>query len=197
MLGTTCVNSAGGVCTASINVDKAQLWGAEFAMNSKAILSSLFTQWNGGIYVDLGYAYTDTEQKTGADKGKPINDIPLHTITGKLSYKTPNWQLYTRYRGTLKKSTSEVTPNFMRQNGITKVADYSIYIPKYYKDMHLVDLGTSYRFSNGITLGFVINNLFDLDTTKDFFMYSGNFPKASYSTLVPGRNYYLSISADF
>ena len=198
MLDTICENRNDNTyCTASVNVDKAQLWGAELDINSKALLSSLFTQWNGGIYVDLGYAYTDTEQKSGDEKGLPLNVVPLHTLTGKLSYKTPNWQLYTRYRGTFKKPTAtDVTANFMWGTAVTGF-DYSVNIPKYYKDMHLVDLGTSYRFSNGITLGFVINNLFDLDTTKDFFMYERNFTRAEYSTLVPGRNYYLSISADF
>ena len=66
-------------CLYYYNIGKAQLWGAEFAMNSKALLSSLFTKWNGGIYVDISYAYTDTEKKSGDDKGEPLNSVPLQT----------------------------------------------------------------------------------------------------------------------
>ena len=189
MLDTICeVKHAGDTqCLYYYNIGKAQLWGAEFAMNSKALLSSLFTKWNGGIYVDISYAYTDTEQKSGDKKGEPLNSVPLHSLTTKLSYKTPSWQLYGRYKGNFKRPTSNISAR----------AGYEQNVPKFYKTLHMVDLGTSYRFSNGVTLGFVANNLLDIDTTKDFIMWQQNFAKASYSTMIPGRNYWLSVSADF
>ncbi len=177
-------------CSINVNVAKAQLWGAEFAMNSKAILSSLFTKWNGGLFVDISYAYSDTEQKTGDQKGRPLNDIPLHTLRGKLSYKTPKSATYISYRGNFRHSTSTITPGALADGSIAV-------LPEYFKDIHIVDLGTSYRFNNGITLGFVVNNLLDKDFTKDFFMWRANFPRTSYGTMLPGRNYWLSVSADF
>lgn len=178
------------VCSINTNVNKAQLWGAEAAINSKALLSPLFTQWGGGIFVDLSYAYADTEQKTGDQKGKPLNDIPLHSLSSKLSYKTKNSQTFLSYKGTFKKSTSEVTVTTRNCEGYCGKPDY-------YKDIHIVDLGTNYRFDNGVTLGLVINNLLDKDFTKDFFMWRQNFPKTSYGTMLPGRNYWLNLSADF
>lgn len=199
--GYVCENNTAGTspsssptCSINVNVDKARLIGAEFAMNSKALLSSLFTKYNGGIYVDLSYAYTDTERLTGSDEGKPLNDIPLHTITGKLSYKTPSWQLYTRYRGTLKKPVHNTL--VARYLTAANIATYGKY-PDYYKDLHIVDLGTSYRFKNGITLGFVINNLLDKDTTGEYFTYGDNAHKNAYEMHIPGRNYWLNLSADF
>ena len=186
-------------CSITINVDEARLWGAELAINSKALLTSLFTRWNGGIFVDLGYAYTDTERKTGADKGKPLNDIPLHTLSAKLSYKTPNWQLYTRYRGTFKKhmyNSMSAKPGAAEIN--TFFAQYGQYLngPGYYKDIHIVDLGTSYRFENGITLSFVINNLLDKDY-EAYYNWAANDSKSAYGMYIPGRNYWLNVSADF
>ena len=196
--GYSCANNNPGTgsgsispsCSINVNVAKAQLWGAEFAMNSKALLSSLFTKWNGGIYVDISYAYSDTEQKTGDQKGKPLNDIPLHTLRGKLSYKTPKSATYISYRGNFKHSTSQITPGALADGSIAV-------IPEYFNDIHIVDLGTSYRFKNDITLGFVVNNLLDKDFTKDYFMWRANFPRTSYGTMLPGRNYWLTLSADF
>lgn len=178
-------DSISPVCSINVNVSKALLWGGEAQLNFKSLLSSLFTQWGGGIFVDLGYSYTDTEQKSGTEKGKPLNDIPLHSLSSKLSYKTANLNTYLRYKGTFKKTTSK----------INAAAGYAI--PEYFKDIHIVDLGTNYRFSNGVTLGLVVNNLLDKDFTKDFFMWRANFPRTSYSTILPGRNYWLNISADF
>lgn len=186
MLDTICEARSGDTkCLYYYNVGKAKLWGAEFAVNSKALLTSLFTQWGGGIFVDLSYAYTDTEQKTGDNKGEPLNDVPLHSLSGKLAYKTSQWELYSRYKGTFKRPTSEITTD----PGYTK--------PDYYKDLHLVDLGTSYRFKNNVTVGLVVNNLFDKDTTREYFMWRQNFAKSMYSTMIPRRNYWLTIGADF
>lgn len=187
MLNTTCQVQQNGdtQCLYYINVGKAKLWGVEFAMNSKALLGSLFTQWGGGIYVNLNYAYTDTEQRTGDKKGMPLNDVPLHSLSGKLAYKTSNWEIYSRYKGTFKRPTSEITLS----QGYTK--------PEYYKDLHLVDLGVNYRFKNGINVGLVVNNLLDKDTTREYFMWRQNFAKSMYSTMVPRRNYWLTIGTDF
>ena len=172
-------------CRIWTNVDKAQLWGAELAINSKAFLTSLFTKWNGGIYVDLSYAYTDTEQKTGDSKGKQLNNVPLHTLTGKLSYKTANSNTYIHYKGTFKKSTETLSV-------------YSGFpIPDYFKDIHIVDLGTSYSFKNGITLALVVNNLLDKNFAEEYFMREANNPRSMYNTILPGRNYWLNLSADF
>lgn len=184
--GFVCDNAA-PLCQIKDNVGKAQLWGAEVALNSKALLSSLFIQWGGGIFVDLSYAYTDTEQKSGKQKGKPLNAIPLHSLSSKLSYKTKNSSTYLSYKGLLKKTTEKLSP-------ATGFA-----IPKYYKDIHIVDLGTNYRFDNGITLGFMINNLLDKDFTQDYIEYSSSTTgvRSAYGTMLPGRNYWLNISADF
>lgn len=60
-----------------------------------------------------------------------------------------------------------------------------------------MDLGASYHFKNGVHLGFVINNLLDKDTTKEYFTYGENAFKNAYEMHIPGRNYWLNLSADF
>ena len=184
MLNTICETKTGVAtdeCHFYYNVGEMQLWGAELAINSKALLQQVFARWGGGIFVDIGYAYTDSNTKT-EEKGANQFTIPIHTLTGKLSYKTSNWQLYTRYRGTYNKTTS---------------VNASYNLPKYYKDLHMMDLGTSYRFENGITLGFVINNLLDIDTVGEFWQAGTPLGTSSYGVMVPGRNYWLNVSADF
>ena len=62
-----------------------------------------------------------------------------------------------------------------------------------------LDLGLDYKTSDKITLGFVVNNLFDLDTV-DYFVYQGARGLAysnSYQRMIAGRNYWLNIRAEF
>lgn len=70
---------------------------------------------------------------------------------------------------------------------------------EYFKDTHIVDLGLDYKAGDKITLGFVVNNLFDFDTV-DYFVYQGTRGLAysnSYQRMIAGRNYWLNIRAEF
>lgn len=188
--GYTCQSSGSVWCYIYDNVNKAQLWGAEVALNSKALMTSILPA-GSGIFIDLSYAYTDTEQKSGDEKGKPLNDIPLHTLYGKLSYKTARSATYISYKGRFNKTTSSL------QGTSGRVTYYTI--PDFYTNIHLVDIGTSYRFKNDVSLGFVINNVLDKDFTRDFYKYSSSPTgiRSAYGTMLPGRNFWLTLSADF
>ena len=63
--------------------------------------------------------------------------------------------------------------------------------------MHVVDLGANYKFSNGITIGAVINNLLD-ENFVDYVTYDGGARYTNqYQRMIPGRNLWLNIRADF
>ena len=139
-----------------------------------------------GFYFDLAYAYTKTERKSGTNKGKPLNNVPEHNLSAKLSYKKTKWDTYVRYVGKYR------TPAFGAHAANVGPGEY-------FKDTHIVDLGLDYKTSDKITLGFVVNNLFDFDTV-DYFTYTsgrGLSYSNSYQRMIAGRNYWLNIRAEF
>ncbi|KAA6227399.1 TonB-dependent receptor [Campylobacter sp. LR185c] len=179
----TCNSSVGTGCSLYENVDEAVSRGIEIAMNSKALFSNIIPR---GIWLDFSYAYTETEQRTGDNKGLALNDIPKYSLFSKLTYKGTNWDLFARYSGKLKTPTD---------NSHTA----NVGPGAYFKNMHVVDLGADYRFKNGITISGVINNLFDKDFV-DYFTYQGTRGTSysnNYQRMIPGRNFWLNVRADF
>ena len=65
----------------------------------------------------------------------------------------------------------------------------------YFEDTHVVDLGANYTFSNGITVGAMINNLFNTNFTR--YDLVGTNLNQVYQRILPSRNYWLTIRADF
>ncbi|MWV62658.1 TonB-dependent receptor [Helicobacter saguini] len=182
--GQTC-NVGATTCSVSDNVDRAMSAGLELAANMKRIL---------GIGFDTTYSFLHTEQLSGNSKGMPLNKVPAHTLTMKLSYKLNAFDIYLRYVG-----------KFMTPTKTSVAQDREMEaIGQYFKPINLVDLGTSYKFDNKWTLNFMINNLFDQKFT-DFIMYanpSNTLPNGQgianrYQSLIPGRNYWVSVSLDF
>lgn len=177
-----CAAGTGNTCSLPINEDKARIYGGEFGLKSTKMLADLTT----GFYFDLAYAYTKTERKSGTNKGKPLNNVPEHNLSAKLSYKKSKWDSYVRYVGKYR------TPAFGAHSANAGPGEY-------FKDTHIVDLGLDYKTGDKITLGFVVNNLFDFDTV-DYFVYQGTRGLAysnSYQRMIAGRNYWLNIRAEF
>lgn len=170
-------------CNIYENIDKAVVSGVEISLKSKALLTSVIPN---GIYGDLNYALTETEKKSGADKGSDLNDVPRHNLSAKLSYKQSKWDTYVRYVGKLKTPT-------------TNAHTANIGPGAYYKDMHTVDLGANYHFNKKWTLGAVINNLLDEDFV-DYVTYQGARGLSytnNYQRMIPGRNLWLTLRAEF
>lgn len=174
-------NTTGERCVFPQNVAKAKAQGIEIALNSKALLTDFIPR---GIYFDLAYSLTDTEQRSGDEAGRPLNNVPLHNLSTKVSYKGGNWDTYLRYVGKYK------TPTY-------GVHVASIGPGRWYEDLHTVDLGANYRFKNNVTVGAVINNLFDLDTVDYVAYNNGNSLANNYQRMIPGRNLWLTVKADF
>ncbi|TQR33052.1 ferric enterobactin uptake receptor [Campylobacter sp. MIT 99-7217] len=170
-------------CSIYENISKARTQGVEFSLQSKALLSDFIPR---GIFVDINYALTDTDQRSGDRKGKPLNNVPLHNLSGKISYKGESWGSYLRYVGKYK------TPTFGSHTA-------NVGPGRWYKDMHTVDLGADYRFKNGISISAVVNNLLDKDYV-DYVVYQGTRGQSytnNYQRMIPGRNFWLNIRADF
>lgn len=179
----TCGSQGGATCSIYENVDEATSKGFELAINSKPLFERVIPR---GIYVDFSYGYTKTEQKSGDNKGKALNDVPKHNLTTKISYKAPSWNTYLRWVAKLD------TPADNAHTANSGLDDK-------FKDMHVVDLGYNYKFKNGITVGAVINNLLD-ENFVDYQTYQGSRGLAytnTYQRMIPRRNLWLTIRADF
>ncbi|MWV61205.1 TonB-dependent receptor [Helicobacter saguini] len=80
---------------------------------------------------------------------------------------------------------------------------------RFYKDYQLVDLGASFKFLKNYMVTFSINNLFDVDfyspiiygvtTGADGSLSASNRNPIlnSYQTIIPRRNFYLSLRYEF
>jgi len=115
-----------------INVNKANLRGIEATFSWQATDALRFTN---------NYTFSDSEQKTGSNKGKPLNDTPRHMINASVDYAVSEplslWT-HANMRGRSEDSSNEETPSFT-----------------------LVDMGANYKLTKNLNLGAAVYNLFD------------------------------------
>lgn len=115
-----------------INVDEAQINGLEVTFDRD------LNEWST---LRANYTYIDSEQKTGSNKGRPLNTIPKHNVN--VTFDTqPNddvnlWARY-NYRGEALNSSNEA------------LAAYSFY-----------DAGLNYHFNEHLVAKLGVYNLFD------------------------------------
>ncbi len=132
----------------SINIDKAEVKGAE-VVGRYQIMDNLS--------VRLNYTLTDSEQKSGAQKGLPLTNTAKHMANATLDWRlTPalSMQLMSEYR----------SRRYNRINATTGEADY-------WKEYSVMHLGGQYQFTPNVTLTARINNLLD----KDFTTFDSSF----------------------
>lgn len=180
-----CGINGGNQCNVYKNVDKAMSSGAEVALKMKFIYNITF---------DTSYAFTYTKQLSGANKGEPIVNIPMHNVSAKLSYVYNDFDVYLRWQGKFKAPTPI--------SGSRGVSTRSV-LGKYYKDYQILDLSSSYKFLDYLTLTFSINNLLNtnfvdlvLYNTRGGFNNPDNYVN-SYQYYLPGRSYWMSLKVDF
>ncbi|OCR87232.1 hypothetical protein CFT12S00416_08685 [Campylobacter fetus subsp. testudinum] len=176
-----CGVNGGATCSIYENVDEATSKGFEFGFNSKPLFTSVIPR---GVYLDFSYGYIKTEKKSGQNEGKALNDVPKHSLSTKLSYKTPSWDTYLRWTAKIDTPTDN-----------THTANAGL--NEYFNDVHIVDLGTNYKFKNGITVGAVVNNLLDKDFVDYVAYNNGKSYTNNYQRMIPGRNFWLTVRADF
>jgi len=121
-----------------INVNKANLRGIEATLNWQATAALRFSS---------NYTYSESEQKTGSNKGNPLNDTPRHMLNGSLDYAVSaplSLWTHANMRGRSEDSSLEGTPSIT-----------------------LVDMGGNYKLSQNLNLGLAVYNLFDKQVNKD------------------------------
>ncbi|MEW6761028.1 MAG: TonB-dependent receptor [Pseudomonadota bacterium] len=168
----------------STNVDEAVTRGAEIATR--------FPIAQGWV-ASANYTYTDSEQKSGPNAGKPLGDTPEHALNARLSWDiSQGWNSWLR---------AEYRSERFRDPGssaATRTAKETLGDYKGYTQLHL---GTSYQLTKNVTINAAIYNLLN----KDFVDYRPyRAPGATnptwssvYVNNMDGRRLWLSASADF
>lgn len=144
------------------NVDKANMRGVEVTANW--IISP---EWN----LAANYTFTDTEQKSGDFKGKPLNKQPRHMANATLNWETtPEMETWARinFRG----KTSE----YLSRTSMSKST------PSY----AFVDVGTSYSLTKQLNLIGGVYNVFDRRIERD-----------NYGSTLEGRRYNIGLNYNF
>ncbi|XLX41238.1 TonB-dependent receptor domain-containing protein [Ectopseudomonas mendocina] len=149
-----------GTCSQQINIDEAVTQGLELAAS-----------WNFAPAWTLSgnYTYTDSEQKSGDNKGQPLTNTPEHLANAKLAWQTTdrlNLWLKSEYRGERARFTSKYE-NLANANG-SYSTNQSIYdtLGKNTKAYTLFHLGGSFKASENVTFNAAIYNLLDKDFVK-------------------------------
>ncbi|MCK7608294.1 TonB-dependent receptor [Acinetobacter portensis] len=144
--------------TYKYNVDKAEIKGIEFTTDY------LITDY---LKYRHSYTYTDSEQKSGADKGKPLNDISKHMFNVGLEWDiNDQWLLWTQanYRSkTIGNADGEQRPGYT-----------------------FVDLGAVYKYSDQLQFSTGIYNVANKNVLDD-----GN------SWVLDGRRYSVAMNFKF
>ncbi|MEJ6472688.1 ligand-gated channel protein [Pseudoalteromonas piscicida] len=156
-------NQFGSLPTTYVNVDEAVTQGGEISFSG---------QLTEKLKLSANYTYTDSEQKTGAYAGNPLNQLPKHLFQTSLNYQHSDelstWLRF-HYRG------EESQP-------VTGPSRRSLVAPSY----NLTDFGANYQLNEAIKLGFGVYNLFDEEITLE-----------EYGYIEDGRRYWASLGWSF
>ncbi|HZJ95785.1 MAG TPA: TonB-dependent receptor [Thiopseudomonas sp.] len=143
-----------GICSQKINVDDAVTKGVELA-----------AQWyfTDDWSIKGNYTYTDSEQKSGKDKGAQLTNTPRHLANASLNWEANdrlNLWLNTEYRG----KRSRFTSKYANLDATEK----SIYttLGSKTKAYTLFHLGGSYQATDVLAFNATIYNLLNKDFVK-------------------------------
>ncbi|MCV2217354.1 TonB-dependent receptor domain-containing protein [Thauera sp. Sel9] len=169
------------------NIDKVVIQGVELA-----------GRWQISPVWGLrgNYTYTDSEQKSGANKGRPLNNTAKHMMNATL-----DWQAMDKLNVFL---TMEARSK--RYRGVINDEE------AHYKDYEVFHLGASYQVNNNITVNARVNNLLDRDfttyrTTFNDLNGDGRYDSSAspsevtylddYNNKDKARNFWISVNARF
>ncbi|THF56871.1 TonB-dependent receptor domain-containing protein [Pseudothauera rhizosphaerae] len=168
--------------TRATNIDEVVIQGVELAARWQ-ITNTWALRGN--------YTYTDSEQKSGAEKGRPFGNSAKHMLNATLDWRAlPNLDVFLTLE-----SRSKRYRNY----------DTTLQKERYYKDYDVFHLGASYKVNEHVTINGRINNLLD----EDFTSYKTSFAwDAAEGEWVPtylddynnkdkARNFWVSVNAKF
>ncbi|GBO49411.1 TonB-dependent receptor domain-containing protein [Pectobacterium versatile] len=180
------------------NIGKAVTQGVE--------LGSTIPLWSEDWTLNVNYTFTDSEQKGGLNPGAPLTNTPKHMANARLNWNV-NDKLSTWLKAEYRDKTARYTQNY---SSFTSAAQREAYDDKgaYFKSFTVVNWGGSYKVSKDVTLNGAVNNLLDKDFTSGIRTYGsgrGAFTTADYysfsrvtsGSVLPGRNYWLSVNVNF
>ncbi|NNP71350.1 outer membrane siderophore receptor [Acinetobacter defluvii] len=144
------------------NVDKANMRGVEATLGWKVTPDLNWT---------ANYTFTDTEQKSGQFKGKPLNEMPEHMFNTTLDWQsTDQVNMWGRYN-----FRSETSDYLGRTNMSQGKPAYG-----------MIDVGINYKPTSQIQIAAGIYNVFDKEIDT-----------ATYSYVLDGRRYNLGLTYNF
>jgi outer membrane receptor for ferrienterochelin and colicins len=126
----------------TVNIDEVVIEGAELAGRWQIV---------DALALRANYTFTDSEQKSGAEKGLPLGNSARHMFN-----TTLDWHVSEAVNVFL---TAEARSK--RFYGVHAITGEEIN----YKDYEVLHLGASYEVSESVTLSLRVNNLLDRDFT--------------------------------
>ncbi|MGJ8757102.1 ligand-gated channel protein [Acinetobacter sp. HC8-3S] len=144
------------------NVDKASMRGAELTFGWQALPN---------VNVSANYTFTDTEQKSGVNKGKPLNEMPKHMFN-----TTADWEINDQFSSWGRVNYRSKTSDYLSRTAMAKGK------PAY----TMVDVGLNYKPTQNIAVAAGVYNLFDKEIDKD-----------TYNYVLDGRRYNLGVTYSF
>ena len=138
---------------------------------TQGIEASFATMLTDNLSWDIGYTFTDSEQKSGDFKGEPLNRIPKHRVHTNVSWDaTDNLNVW-----------GELNYVGETSDGLSRTS-----MAEGYPDYTLVDTGLAYQATESVTLYAGIYNLFDKEIDGD-----------TYSGIQDGRRYHAKVKVAF
>ena len=139
------------VYSQQVNVGEAKTQGIELATRIP-----LADAW----WINANYTYTESEQKSGDNKGRPLTNTPDHMLNARL-----NLQATDRLKTWLAYEYRSETLRFLDARSTLSGDDAAVYdqVGNELGAYSLLHLGASYRASQNLTLQAAIYNLLDKD----------------------------------
>ncbi|WP_436872091.1 ligand-gated channel protein [Acinetobacter haemolyticus] len=144
------------------NVDKANMRGAEATFGWKVLPN---------VNLSANYTFTDTEQKSGINKGKPLNEMPKHMFN-----TTADWEINDQFSSWGRVNYRSKTSDYLSRTAMAKGK------PAY----TMVDVGLNYKPTQNIAVAAGIYNLLDKEIDT-----------ATYNYVLDGRRYNLGVTYSF
>lgn len=179
----------------SINIGEAVTQGVELAASWQFL-----PDWT----ISGNYTYSDSEQKSGADKGAQLTNTPEHMAFARLQWDATD-RLSMWFKGEYRGDRKRFTNRYENLSAANKAVQDQVGDLKAYEVFHL---GGAYRASDNVTLTATIYNVFDKDFLKGSY-YTTNTGATSWTsdyiqsgravegTLEEGRRLWLSATIDF
>lgn len=196
--------SSGGTgnsnCSYQVNEDRALSYGLEVFLGTKLIKIG-----SSKIDYNISYTLNKTEIIKGKALGRPLSQIPLHSLNTTLNYYYKNFAA-AYLRGEFKSGIfrdSDILSRGNRDFNTTLKEITKLGINPYYKPYFLLHIGANFQLTDSLKLNLGIYNVLDHDfTTYEIYNSSSNGSSTQqvaldYKYIKEGRRYFASLTFEF